>query len=107
MTPPTNPPVPLGQPDKPFALSTKPDFVPCLKRIEAWFEQAVIDRPPIRFYKHNVQFETGEPLDRTRWASLEERWFDTHYQLDSFEHSIAHKVFHAALRAVLTASASP
>ena len=52
-------------------LVTKPDFSCCMKRIEAWFQQAVIDRPPVRFYKHNAQFEAGEVLDRTRWASLE------------------------------------
>lgn len=66
-----------------------------MDRVEAWFHQAVLDRPPVRFYKHNAQFETGEPLDRTRWPSLEARWFDTAYQLDSFERSIAGKTFHA------------
>jgi hypothetical protein len=76
-------------------LASKPDFGRCLERIEAWFEQQVLDRPPIRFYKHNAQFEAGEPLDLTRWASLEDRWFDTDYQLDSFEQSIAGKKFHA------------
>ena len=74
---------------------TKPDFARCLERIEAWFHQAVLDRPPMRFYKHNAQFEGGEPLDRTRWAWLEERWFDTDYQIDAFERSIAGKTFHA------------
>ncbi len=77
------------------SLSCKPDLAACLARIEAWFHQAVIDRPPIRFYKHNAQFEAGEPLDRARWPSLEARWLDTDYQLESFEQSIAGKVFHA------------
>jgi hypothetical protein len=79
----------------PLGLSTKPDCARCSERIEAWFQQAVLDRPPIRFYKHNAQFDAGEPLDRTRWSSLEQRWFDTDYQLDSFEQSIAGKTFHA------------
>ena len=74
-------------------LATKPDFERCTERIEAWFHQAVIDRPPVRFYKHNAQFEDGEPLDRKRWPSLEARWFDTEYQIESFEQSIAGKVF--------------
>ncbi len=76
-------------------LSTKPDYEVCIDRIEAWFHQAVLDRPPVRFYKHNAQFETGEPLDRSRWASLEDRWFDPDYQLESFERSIAGKTFPA------------
>ncbi|MDO8544441.1 MAG: hypothetical protein Q7S40_28715 [Opitutaceae bacterium] len=86
------PPVP---PRELAALATKPDYETCIGRIEAWFQQAVLDRPPVRFYKHNAQFETGEPLDRNRWPSLEARWFDTDYQLDSFESSIAGKTFHA------------
>src|ERR1035437_10690370 len=57
-------------------LATKPDFARCMERIEAWFHHAVIDRPPVRFNKHNAQFEAGEPLDPARWASLEERWLD-------------------------------
>ena len=75
-------------------LATKPDYAQGLDRIEAWFRQAVLDRPPVRFYKHNAQFEAGEPLDQTRWASLRDRWFDTDYQIESFEQSIAGKVFH-------------
>ena len=92
MNSPTNTPIPHG---KRLELSTKPDFARCLERIESWFHRAVIDRPPIRFYKHNAQFDTGEPLERSRWFSLEQRWFDTDYQLDSFEQSIAGKVFYA------------
>lgn len=76
-------------------LDTKPDFECCLQRIEAWFHQAVIDRPPVRFYKHNAQFESGEALDKSRWETLEARWFDTEYQLDVFERSILGREFHA------------
>ncbi len=66
-----------------------------MARVEAWFQQEIIDRIPIRFYKHNAQFEAGEPLDRARWNSLQERWFDAEYQIEAFEQSIAGKVFHA------------
>lgn len=76
-------------------LTAKPDFARSMERIEAWFHQAVLDRPPVRFYKHNAQFEAGEPLDRTRWTSLAERWLDTDYQIESFEQSLAGKNFHA------------
>ncbi len=74
-------------------LATKPDYARCLERIEAWWHQAVLDRPPVRFYRHNAQFEGGEPLDRKRWPTLEARWFDVDYQLASFEQSIAGKEF--------------
>ncbi len=66
-----------------------------MERFEAWFHQAVIDHAPVRFYKHNAQFEAGDPLDRSRWNSLEARWFDTQYQIESFEASMAGKCFPA------------
>jgi len=56
-------------------LSTKPDYARCLERIDAWFHQTVLDRPPVRLYKHNAQFDAGELLDKLRWDSLEQRWF--------------------------------
>jgi hypothetical protein len=76
-------------------LAGKPDLERCLERIDAWFEQQIIDRPPIRFYKHNAQYEAGEPLDRSRWATMEERWFDVQCQLDAFERSIQGQTFYA------------
>ena len=76
-------------------LSTKPDCARCRQRIESWFHQEVLDRAPVRFYKHNAQFEAGEPLDRSRWDSLEARWLDTQYQVDSFEQSLVGKTFPA------------
>ena len=79
----------------PLLQQSKPDFDRCLQRIEAWFEREVLDRPPIRFYKHNSQYEGGDALDRSRWASLQECWFDVDYQIDAFERSIAGKTFHA------------
>ncbi len=89
------------------SLSTKPDYAQCMERIEAWFHQAVLDRPPVRFYKHNAQFEAGEPLDQSRWYSLRERWFDTDYQIESFEQSIAGKVFPAETFPVFVPNLGP
>jgi hypothetical protein len=88
-------------------LESKPDYLRCLERIEAWFHRAVLDRPPVRFYKHNAQFEAGEPLDRKRWPSLEARWFDTYHQIQSFEQSIAGKTFHAETFPVFTPNLGP
>jgi hypothetical protein len=107
MTPSTHAPVPAAKPGRLLELSTKPDVARCLERIEAWFHQAVLDRPPVRFYKHNAQFDAGEPLDRTRWASQEERWFDTEYQIESFEQSLVGKTFHAETFPVFTPNLGP
>ena len=76
-------PTPVAAPARwPVPLAGKPDFERCMDRIDAWFAQQVLDRPPLRFYKHNAQYETGEPLDRARWPTLEARWFDVEYQLE-------------------------
>jgi hypothetical protein len=82
-------------PDYPLDLDSKPDSARCLARIEAWFNQAVLDRPPIRFYHHNVEYEGGAALDPARWATLRDRWFDVEYQVEAFERSIAGRTFHA------------
>jgi len=88
-------------------LATKPDSERCMDRIEAWFHQGVLDRPPVRFYKHNVQFEAGDPLDTARWPSFRERWFDTEYQIECFEKSIAGKTFHAETFPVFVPNLGP
>jgi hypothetical protein len=88
-------------------LATKPDFARCLERIEAWFHQSVLDRPPVRFYKHNAQFDAGEPVDRTRWASQEQRWMNVEYQIEAFEQSLVGKTFHAETFPVFSPNLGP
>ena len=46
-------------------LETKPDFDRAMERVYAWYQQVVIDRPPVRF--------TGTMLcttKQTRWPKL-------------------------------------
>ena len=76
-------------------LACKPDLDLCFKRIEAWYNQAVIDRPPVRFTKHNAQHAKGNPLDTARWKTLRDRWMDTDYMVDNFEKSLEGKSFKA------------
>ena len=78
-----------------FNITSMPDYAKSMERVEAWFNQALIDRPPIRFSKHNVIFEDDDSLDTTRWASFKERWFDVEYQVDSFIEEIEGQKFYA------------
>lgn len=64
-------------------LESKPDFVDCMKRVYAWYDQEVLDRVPVRFSAHNEEYD-GAP-EAGRWNSEEERWFDTEYRVNSFE----------------------
>ena len=75
-------------------LRTKPDFDQCMERIYAWYEQRMLDRPPVRFHRHNTEFEqVDDNLDS--WGSLRERWFDADYQVDRFRREIAGMRFNA------------
>ena len=77
------------------ALETKPDMDTCMRRIEAWYHQQVLDRPPVRFVKHNANHDAGYPLDTTRWPTLRDRWLDTAHLIERFETSIKDKIFRA------------
>ncbi len=63
-------------------LSTMPDFRRAMERIYAWYDGAMIDRVPVRFYAHNT-FVTTHVAPRP-WKNLKERWFDHEWVLDDF-----------------------
>ena len=69
-------------------LDGKPDFDRAIERIYAWFDQAIIDRPPIRFSMHNAEYSQNVATAGRSWTSLEDRWFDAEFQVESFVKSI-------------------
>lgn len=72
-------------------LETKPDFDQCMDRVYAWYNYNIIDRVPVRFSAHNAEFNK---VDQTKgWSCLKDRWFDTEYQLDTFEKGLQEKEF--------------
>lgn len=73
-------------------LEAKPDFEQAMQRIYAWYEQAVIDRAPVRFSRHNAEYEILDTSGRV-WPTLQSRWFDEEYQLERFERELGNKVF--------------
>lgn len=76
-------------------LEAKPDFEVAMKRIYAWYEQEMIDRPPIRFSAHNEDFSFKEVNSKKTWKSLKDRWFNAEFQIDSYMESIKGKKFYA------------
>ncbi len=89
-----------------IVIEGKPDFAQSIKRIEAWYEGAMIDRPPVRFTKHNAEFEiSGEHNER--WNSLKERWFDAEFVVESFMKSIEGKTFNGETFPVLWPNLGP
>jgi hypothetical protein len=68
------------------------DYNESLHRVDAWFHQAVVDRPPVRFSRHNQAYDSAD-TDQSRWSSLRDRWFDAEYQVDCFLQRIKGRVF--------------
>lgn len=76
-------------------LETMPGIEQAMARVEAWFANEMIDRPPVRFMAHNAFVEqarediaTLSPAQRKAW------WFDVEMQISLFEKSIEGRTFH-------------
>lgn len=75
-------------------LEQKPDFDKAMERIYAWYEQEMIDRPPIRFSAHNAEYAASSHLKKN-WSTLKDRWFDAEYHVDTFIDSLKGRKFYA------------
>jgi hypothetical protein len=60
-------------------LETKPDFQRCLDRVEAWWDRAVLDRPPVTLRVRPQRPPRDVPAHH---GSIRERWLDGEYVLD-------------------------
>ncbi|HEY5574620.1 MAG TPA: hypothetical protein VIK64_16485, partial [Anaerolineales bacterium] len=72
-----------------------PQFEMAMKRVYAWFENEIIDRPPIRFQAHNAFLEAAK--EDISGLSKEEKkawWFDAETQVELFAKSIEGRRFH-------------
>jgi len=78
-----------------------------MKRLYAWYEQAVIDRPPIRFAAHNADFAVPRNIAGRTWPDLKSRWFDAEYQVDYFIASIRGRRFLAETFPVFSPNLGP
>jgi hypothetical protein len=65
----------------------KPDFDECLARVYAWYEHRIIDRPPVRFHHHNVEYERHRTVAGP-WRSAKERWLDVEFQVNTYLDSL-------------------
>ena len=73
-------------------LENMPDSDMAMKRIYAWYEREIIDRPPIRFMAHNAFVEAANQDYPS--GSLKDRWFDAEFQIETFIKSIDGQTFH-------------
>lgn len=80
-------------PSWPIELETKPDFAASMQRIEAWYHQQIIDRAPVRFTRHNAEYELLDQEWRPAWRGQKDRWFDVQYQMERFLTQVQGKRF--------------
>ena len=70
------------------------DFQMSLKRIYAWYESEIVDRPPVRFVAHNAFLEEAtEDISAQSPAEKKAWWFDVQTQVELFERSIEGRNF--------------
>jgi hypothetical protein len=75
-------------------LESKPDFGKAMRRIEAWYHGEIIDRPPVRFTRHNAEYEAADGVWRDSWRTLKDKWFDEEYQIERFLLQVRGKHYH-------------
>ena len=73
--------------DNTRSFQFKPDFDMCLARIYAWYEQRIIDRLPVRFLHHDIEYEKHRTV-KGPWKTSEERWLDVDFQVQTFIDSL-------------------
>jgi hypothetical protein len=72
-----------------------PHFDLAMKRVYAWFDNEIIDRPPIRFMAHNAFLEAAtEDIAHLSREEKKNWWFDTELQVDLFVKSIKGRRFY-------------
>ena len=65
-----------------FGIESMQDYDGAIKRVEAWYRGEVYDRPPVRFARNHLLYDQSLKLDRSKWETLRDRWFDAEYQVD-------------------------
>lgn len=71
----------------------KPDYAECAERVEAFFQGELLDRVPIRFHRHNAEYDVVQ--QSAAHATLRDRWLDAEFQADDYMRSIARMRFNA------------
>lgn len=79
----------------PVEIEGMPGFERAMQRVYAWFQNEVLDRPPIRFEAHNAFLEAAkEDISNLSKEAKKAWWFDAETQVALFEKSIEGRRFH-------------
>jgi hypothetical protein len=83
----------VPEPRRSISLTTKPDFQRCMERIDAWYEQQIIDRPPVRFAPRAPEEVITRLHQGRSWPDFKAKWFDAQFQVDLFLESLTGQLF--------------
>ena len=79
----------------PVEIEGMPDFTSSMKRVYAWYQNQILDRPPVRFIAHNAFLEAAkQDISALSRQEKEDWWFNVELQVDLFERSVAGHRFH-------------
>lgn len=89
-------------------LKNMPDFENALKRVEAWYECELIDRPLVRFNRKGSYFDSIDREIAKRDISTRRSWiFDAEQQVEFFESSLSGTTFLGESFPIYTAYLGP
>jgi hypothetical protein len=82
--------------DRPsIEIGSMPQFEMAMERVYAWYENEIIDRPPVRFMAHNAFLDAAkEDISNLTFEEKKDWWFNAELQVELFIQSIAGKRFH-------------
>ncbi len=76
-------------------LEGMPQFDMAMKRVYAWYQNEIIDRPPVRFQAHNAFLNAAtEEIENLPREEKKAWWFDVELQVDLFVKSVQGRRFH-------------
>jgi hypothetical protein len=77
-------------------LEGMPQFELAMQRVYAWYDNEIIDRPPVRFIAHNAFLEASkQDISGLSDQEKEAWWFDVELQVDLFAKSVEGRRFQA------------
>lgn len=85
-----------------------PHFEKAMERVYAWYENEIIDRPPVRFQAHNaILTQATDNISNLSPEKKKEWWFNVELQVDLFMRSLEGRHFHAETFPVFSPNLGP
>ncbi len=89
-------------------LEGMPHFDQAIERIYAWYDNEIIDRPPVRFQAHNeILTAAGDDISDLSPEQKKDWWFNVELQVDLFLQYVEGRHFHGETFPVFSPNLGP